>query len=116
MAIDTKKSYIDAKNDIKAIQTYGALKDQYKNATRSVGDSFEEASSNVSQSINGFSEKAKNAKQAVKNQFEELLDITKILGGGGGGGGNSSKYIKKLLITALQKIKPNEEYKNIGIL
>ena len=106
MAIDTKKSYIDAKNDIKAIQTYGALKDQYKNATRSVGDSFEEASSNVSQSINGFSEKAKNAKQAVKNQFEELLDITKILGGGGGGGGNSSKYIKKLLITALQKIKP----------
>ena len=106
MAIDTKNTYSDAKNEIKAIQTHGALKDQYKNATRSAGDSFEEASAKVSQSINDFSEKAKNVKQAVKNQFEELLDISSILGGGPGGGGNSSKYIKALLINALRKIKP----------
>ena len=110
MAIDTKNSYTDAKNEIKSVQTHKALKDQYKNATRSAGDSFEEASAKVSQSINDFSEKAKNVKQAVKNQFEELLDITNILGGGGlgglGGGGNSSKYIKALLIKALRKIKP----------
>ena len=107
MAIDIKNTYSDTKNEIKAIQTHGALKDQYKNATRSAGDSFEEASAKVSQSINDFSEKAKNVKQNIKNQFEELLDITNILGGGGlGGGGNSSKYIKALLIKSLQKIKP----------
>jgi len=106
MAIDTKNSYTDAKNEIKSVQTHKALKDQYKNATRSAGDSFEEASAKVSQSINDFSEKAKNVKQAVKNQFEELLDISSILGGGPGGGGNSSKYIKALLINALRKIKP----------
>ena len=110
MAIDIKNTYSDTKNEIKAIQTHGALKDQYKNATRSAGDSFEEASAKVSQSINDFSEKAKNVKQNIKNQFEELLDITNILGGGGlgglGGGGNSSKYIKALLIKSLRKIKP----------
>ena len=106
MSIDTKNSYTDAKNEIKSVQTHKALKDQYKNATRSAGDSFEEASAKVSQSINDFSEKAKNVKQAVKNQFEELLDISSILGGGPGGGGNSSKYIKALLINALRKIKP----------
>ena len=106
MSIDTKNSYTDAKNEIKSVQTHKALKDQYKNATRSAGDSFEEASAKVSQSINDFSEKAKNVKQAVKNQFEELLDISSILGGGLGGGGNSSKYIKALLIKSLRKIKP----------
>ena len=106
MAIDTKNSYTDAKNEIKSVQTHKALKDQYKNATRSAGDSFEEASAKVSQSINDFSEKAKNVKQNIKNQFEELLDISSILGGGPGGGGNSSKYIKALLINALRKIKP----------
>ena len=72
--LDLKDSYLKAQNEIDAIKTYVALKDQYKEAARSVGNSFEEASSKISESINGFSEKAKTVKQNVKNQFEELLD------------------------------------------
>ena len=99
--LDLKDSYLKAQNEIDAIKTYVALKDQYKEAARSVGNSFEEASSKISESINGFSEKAKTVKQNVKNQFEELLDINKITGGYG----NSTKYITKLLIIALKNTK-----------
>lgn len=100
--LDLKDSYQKAQNEINAVKTYIALKDQYKDAARSVGNSFEEASSKLAESINGFSERSKTIKQNVKSQFEELLDINKITGGYG----NSSKYIKKLLIIALKNIKP----------
>jgi len=99
--LDLKDSYLKAQNEIDAIKTHVALKEQYKEAARSVGNSFEAASSKVSQSINGFSEKANTVKQNVKNQFEELLDINKITGGYG----NSTKYITKLLIIALKNTK-----------
>jgi len=101
-SLDLKDSYLKAQNEINAVKTYVALKDQYNEAARSVGNSFEEASSKLAESINGFSEKTKTVKQNVKNQFEELLDINKITGGYG----NSTKYITKLLIIALKNIKP----------
>ena len=101
-SLDLKDSYLKAQSEIDAIKTYVALKDQYNEAARSVGNSFEEASSKLAESINGFSEKTKNIKQDVKSQFEELLDINKMTGGYG----NSTKYITKLLIIALKNIKP----------
>ena len=75
MAIDTKNSYTDAKNEIKSVQTHKALKDQYKNATRSAGDSFEEASAKVSQSINDFSEKLAHNNLLIVEQQKRLNEI-----------------------------------------
>jgi hypothetical protein len=103
MALDTNNGYGEIKNKINAAKSYTDLKNQYKDAQKRAGDSFDKANSDVSTQVNQLKNQTKEYQRQIKSQFEELLDISRITGGKGA---NTIAYIKRVLIKTLNKIKP----------
>ena len=101
MALDLEQSYKDLKDTSSACRTYTDLKNQYTQATKSFGDSLEQASQSVNTGLNSLKDFQNRAQREVKNQFQQLLDVSKITGGGA-----SAAYLKSLLIKALKNIQP----------
>lgn len=103
MPLDLKFDYDKAKKKIEASKSYNDLKNQYDEATKRAGDSFEELKSDVTDSIDKIREETKKFQRQIKNQFEQLLDINNVTGGKGS---NSIRYIKVLLLKTLRNIEP----------
>ena len=101
MALDLEQSYKDLKDKSKAVNSYNDLKKQFADATKSFGDSLEQATQDVNSTLNSIKETQSRVKRQIKNQFQQLLDLSKITGGGA-----STNYLKSLLIKALKNIKP----------
>jgi len=118
MSTDLNFEYLDTQNKIRAIQTYTEVKQQYKQAQKKDGESFEQDKSDVQNNLDQVKNLTKSFERQVKNQFEQLLDLGKITGGSGG---NSIQYIRRVLMLALKNSKPrileilnNEIVKTIG--
>lgn len=102
-SLDVSFDYSKIQNKIKATKSYGDIKSQYDDATKKAGQSFEKTKSQVSESLNSVKTQTKRYQKQIKNQFEQLLDMSNITGGNGSG---SPKYIKRLLIRTIKNVQP----------
>jgi hypothetical protein len=111
MALDTKEGFDFIKKKAKATQKYKDANEDIENLKKKKGESLEiykneaaEQLSNLKKKVDGFQKKVENA----KSQFDQLLDLTKILSGDNNTNGDSktAKYLKKVFVTSLQEIIP----------
>lgn len=102
-SLDLSLDYDSAKKKIQASKTYTDLKQQYDDVVNKKGDSFEEAKQDVTEQLDKIKEQTKRFQREIKNQFEQLLDISNVTGGKGS---NSIRYIKRLLLQTLRNIEP----------
>jgi hypothetical protein len=101
--LDVNAGFEQVKSKINATKAYGDLKNQYDNAQKKVGDSFEQAGSQVTNGLNQVNDQVKSFQRQIKTQFEQLLDINNLTGGKGS---NSIRYVKKLLLKTVKNIEP----------
>jgi hypothetical protein len=102
-SLDVSFDYKKIQDKVTATKSYGDIKSQYDDATKKAGESFEKTKSQVSESLNSVKSQTKRYQKQIKNQFEQLLDMSNITGGSGSG---SPKYIKKLLIRTIKNVQP----------
>lgn len=102
-SLDLSDDYQKVKDKITATKNYTNVMQQYNDAKKKAGDSFEDAKDAVSTQIDKAKQDLKRYQREIKNQFEELLDINNVTGGKGS---NSIKYVKKTLIKTLRNIQP----------
>jgi hypothetical protein len=102
-SVDLNFDYNKIQQKVNATKTYANAKSQYNNANKKIGNSFEKTKKDVSQSLDKFKDQTKRYQKQIKNQFEQLLDLSNTTGGNGSG---SPKYIKKLLIRTITNIQP----------
>ena len=103
MALDLNSGYSEAKSKITSAKSYVDLKSQYDDLKKKAGDSFENNRSMAEEQINELKDNVKRTQKELKNQFEQLIDIKRVLSGKGG---NTTKYLKRLMIKTLTKIEP----------
>ncbi|NBU82444.1 MAG: YtxH domain-containing protein, partial [Flavobacteriaceae bacterium] len=102
-SLDLNFDYNKIQKRVVASQSYADIKSQYNSANKKVGDSFEKTKSQVSESLTSVKEQTKRYQKQIKNQFEQLLDLSNVTGGNGSG---SPKYIKRLLIRTIKNVQP----------
>lgn len=109
-SLDLNNDYNKVKDKINANKSYTDLKNKYKDAEKKVSDSLEKGKDALSDAKENFQEgldklktETKRYQTQIKNQFEQLLDISAITGGQGS---NSTEYIKRLMIKTIFNIKP----------
>lgn len=102
-SLDINFDYNKIQKRINATKSFGDVKSQYNDATKKAGESFEKTKSNVSESLTSIKEQTKRYQRQVKNQFEQLLDLSNTTGGNGSG---SPKYIKRLLLRTIKNVQP----------
>lgn len=105
MALDLDESYNQVNQKIQASQSYKNAKGRYDSQVKKLGDSFESKKSAVTSQLNDAKKQVENFKKEAKNQFSQLLDVNKLLGGGLNDT-SSGRYIKKILIKTINKIRP----------
>lgn len=106
MAVDLREGYKDIKEQIKSYKAYKELKDQYDALSKGNGNSFEKKKSSISTQLSQAKNKTKAYQKKVKSQFEELLDIAKVVGEKNT---NNVSVLKNLLIKTLKKVFPDIE-------
>ena len=102
-SLDINFDYNKIQKRVNASKSFSDVKSQYDSANKKVGDSFEKTKSQVSESLTSIKEQTKRYQKQVKNQFEQLLDLSNTTGGNGSG---SPKYIKKLLLRTIKNVQP----------
>lgn len=117
-SLDLNNSYSDIQSKLNATKSYVKLKNDYKDAKKKAGDSYEKSKKKLNQrlsslktkkdklttSINDAKTKANKYQTEIKNQFEQLLDLGKLISNDSDG--NSVAYIKRKLIETLKIIQP----------
>jgi hypothetical protein len=102
-SLDLKFDYNQIQKRVNASQSYTDIKSQYDSVNKKAGESFEKGKQQVSESLTSIKEQTKRYQKQVKNQFEQLLDLSNITGGKGSG---SPSYIKRLLIRTIKNVQP----------
>jgi hypothetical protein len=102
-SLDIASGYNEIQNKVSATKAYGELKNQYSEASKKTGTTFEKTKSDISQGLDKFKTQQKSYQRQVKNQFDQLLDLNNLTGGKGS---NSIRYVKRLLIQTLKNIEP----------
>jgi hypothetical protein len=102
-SLDINFDYNKIQKKVNATKSFTDIKSQYNDATKKTGESFEKTKSQVSESLTSVKNQTKRYQRQVKNQFEQLLDLTNTSGGNGSG---SPKYIKRLLIRTIKNVQP----------
>jgi hypothetical protein len=102
-SLDISFDYNKIQKKLNATKSFTDIKSQYDDANKKAGSSFEKTKSQVSESLNSVKSQTKRYQKQVKNQFEQLLDLSNTTGGNGSG---SPKYIKKLLIRTIKNVQP----------
>ena len=100
---DINDGYKKVQSKINSTKSYTNLKSKYDKLSKNAGTTFDQKKSDTSQSLNGVKEQTKSYQKELKNQFEQLLDISSITGGKGT---NSIKYIKTMMTKVLHKLEP----------
>jgi len=125
-SLDLNNSYKDIESKLNATKTYVKVKEDYKKTKKKVGDAYEKSKKKVNQRLSSINskkddlvKKANKYKTDVKNQFEQLLDLGKLISNESDG--NSVAYIKTKLIETLKIIQPEvlkilleESIKSVG--
>ena len=102
-SLDIGADYKKVQDKVTATRNYNELKTQYDDTKKQAGEAFEKKKAAVTGQLGKIKEQTKRYQKEIKNQFEQLLDLSNTTGGKGSG---SPSYIKKLLITALKNIEP----------
>ena len=102
-SLDINFDYNKIQKKVNATKSFTDIKSQYDEANRKAGQSFEKTKSQVSESLTSVKNQTKRYQKQVKNQFEQLLDLTNTTGGNGSG---SPSYIKRLLIRTIKNVQP----------
>ena len=102
-SLDIGADYKKVQDKVTATRNYNELKTQYDDTRKQAGEAFEKKKAAVTGQLGKIKEQTKRYQKEIKNQFEQLLDLSNTTGGKGSG---SPSYIKKLLITALKNIEP----------
>jgi hypothetical protein len=102
-SLDINFDYTKIQKKLNATKSFTDIKSQYNDANKKAGSSFEKTKSQVSESLNSAKTQTKRFQKQVKNQFEQLLDLSNMSGGNGSG---SPKYIKRLLIRTIKNVQP----------
>ena len=102
-SLDINFDYTKIQKKLNATKSFTDIKSQYNDANKKIGSSFEKTKSQVSESLNSAKTQTKRFQKQVKNQFEQLLDLSNMSGGNGSG---SPKYIKRLLIRTIKNVQP----------
>ena len=102
-SLDLGVDYKKIQDKVTATRNYNELKTQYDDTRKQAGEAFEQKKAAVTGQLGKIKEQTKRYQKEIKNQFEQLLDLSNTTGGKGSG---SPSYIKKLLITALKNIEP----------
>ena len=103
MATDLNSGYKKVQDKVNSTKSYNNLKTKYDDLKHRSGESFDQTKSDVTQTIDKLKEQTKSYQRELKSQFDQLLDITKIVGGKGS---TSVKYIKNMLTKVLKDIEP----------
>ena len=102
-SLDLGVDYKKIQDKVTATRNYNELKTQYDDTRKQAGEAFEQKKAAVTGQLGKIKEQTKRYQKEIKNQFEQLLDLSNTTGGKGSG---SPSYIKRLLITALKNIEP----------
>jgi hypothetical protein len=102
-SLDINFDYNKIQKKVNASKSFADVKSQYNDVNKKVGDSFEKTKSQVSESLTSIKEQTKRYQKQVKNQFEQLLDLSNTTGGNGSG---SPRYIKRLLLRTIKNVQP----------
>jgi len=103
MSLDTKDSYSQVRDKIQSAQTYKDSKEKFDDLQKKAGDSFEQQKSNLTQSLNSAKENVKSFQNNVKSQFDQLLNLSTLMGGSGA---STIAYVKRLMIKTIRTIEP----------
>lgn len=112
MALDINDGYKIVKEKVSATQKYKDIKKDADDLKKRKGDSLETAKKLSTQQLSNLKEKRdkfkKDLNDSKKTQFDQLLDLTKLLSKGGEKSGQTktTKYLKKVFVTAITELKP----------
>lgn len=102
-SLDINFDYNKIQKKVNSTKSFADVKSQYDSVNKKAGESFEKTKSSVSESLNSVKNQTKRYQKQVKNQFEQLLDLSNTTGGNGSG---SPKYIKRLLLRTIKNVQP----------
>ena len=92
-SLDINFDYNKIQKKVNASKSFSEVKSQYNDANKRAGDSFEKTKSKVSESLTSIKEQTKRYQKQVKNQFEQLLDLSNT----------TSKKIRRHLFSKIYK-------------
>jgi hypothetical protein len=111
MALDLNDGYKAVQKKVSATQKYKDIKKDTDDLKKRKGESFETAKKEKTEQLSSLTQKAKDFEKKIekrKTQFDELLDINKLLSNGKEKSGTTKtvKYLKRVFVTALTELKP----------
>ncbi len=112
MALDLNDGYKVIQEKVSATQKYKNIKKDADDLKKRKGESLETAKKLATQQLSNLKDKRdkfkKDLNDSKKTQFDQLLDLTKLLSKGGEKSGQTktTKYLKKVFVTAITELKP----------
>lgn len=112
MALDLNDGYKVIQEKVSATQKYKNIKKDADDLKKRNGESLETAKKLSTQQLSNLKDKRdkfkKDLNDSKKTQFDQLLDLTKLLSKGGEKSGQTktTKYLKKVFVTAITELKP----------
>lgn len=111
MTLDLNDGYKAVQKKVSATQKYKDIKKDTDDLKKRKGESFETAKKEKTEQLSSLTQKAKDFEKKIekkKTQFDELLDINKLLSNGKEKSGTTKtvKYLKRVFVTALTELKP----------
>jgi hypothetical protein len=112
MALDLNDGYKVIQEKVSATQKYKNIKKDADDLKKRKGESLETAKKLSTQQLSNLKDKRdkfkKDLNDSKKTQFDQLLDLTKLLSKGGEKSGQTktTKYLKKVFVTAITELKP----------
>lgn len=111
MALDLNDGYKAVQEKVSATQKYKDIKKDADDLKKRKGESFETSKKEATEQLSNLKKKSDNFQKKIekkKTQFDELLDLNKLLANGQEKSGSTKtvKYLKKVFVTALIELKP----------
>jgi hypothetical protein len=108
MALDINEGYKSIQDKVSTTQKYKQLSEGVDSLKKTSGSSLESSKNEVSTQLSQLTnktEKYQKSNREIKTQFDQLLDISKIISNNNGSN-TSTKYLKRVFVTALNEIRP----------
>ena len=111
MALDLSDGYKAVQEKVSATQKYKDIKKDADDLKKRKGESFETSKKEATEKLSSLKKKNEDFQKKIekkKTQFDELLDLNKLLANGQEKSGSTKtvKYLKKVFVTALIELKP----------
>lgn len=109
MALDINDGYGFIKKKVETTQKYAQVSSDIEDLKKRSGDSLELADKSISEQLSSLktkTDKFQKGSENVKSQFDQLLDLSKLISSDNSTKGNSktTKYLKKIFVKSLQEL------------